>query len=51
MKKMISDVMHGRNEGADISGSEDEANSPRAAPKGIFGRVIIFISSTFNIII
>lgn len=38
VKKLISDVMHGRDEGADIS--ESEASSPRAAPKGIFGRVI-----------
>jgi hypothetical protein len=37
---MISEVMHGRAEGADISESEDEASSPRAAPKGIFGRVM-----------
>ncbi|KAF3334336.1 hypothetical protein FCM35_KLT20940 [Carex littledalei] len=38
MKNIISDVMHGRAEGADISESEDEASSPRAVPKGIFGR-------------
>lgn len=51
MKNIISDVMHGRAEGADISESEDEASSTRAVPKGIFGRVSFFISSTFNITI
>jgi hypothetical protein len=48
---MISEVMHGRAERADIPESGDEASGPRAPPKGIFGRVIVFISSTFNIII